>query len=95
MNKEKKMEDDPGFTQDNLMSYPLLKPIAFSNAIEDDYLSSGTWNVQNGQLLYYVASSTSPDRAGKTLGLTVRSISAKDLIFVDGLGRVGTAIKVQ
>ena len=44
MNKQKKMEDDPGFTQDNLMSYPLLKPIAFSNAIEDDYLSSGTWN---------------------------------------------------
>ena len=58
-------------------------------------VSSGTWNVRNGQLAYYVGASTYPERAGLTVALFVRSISAKDLIFVDALGRVGTGLKVH
>ena len=58
-------------------------------------VSTGTWSVQNGQLIYHVAASTRLDRAGMTVALHVRSISDKDLIFVDALGRVGTAVKLQ
>jgi uncharacterized protein (TIGR03067 family) len=58
-------------------------------------VSVGTWSVQNGQLIYHIATSTRVDRAGMMIALHVRSISEKDLIFVDGLGRVGTALKVQ
>lgn len=58
-------------------------------------VSIGTWSVQNGQLIYHIATSTRVDRAGMMIALHVRSISDKDLIFVDGLGRVGTALKVQ
>lgn len=28
------------------MKYPLLKPISFTNALEDDYINSGTWNLK-------------------------------------------------
>ena len=56
--------------------------------------STGTWSVQNGQLVYHVASSIRIERAGLMIALQVRSISNKDLIFVDGLGRVGAAVKV-
>jgi uncharacterized protein (TIGR03067 family) len=58
-------------------------------------VSTGTWNVQNGQLVYHIAASARLGRAGMMVALQVRSISAKDLIFVDGLGRVGTALKVR
>jgi uncharacterized protein (TIGR03067 family) len=58
-------------------------------------VSSGTWNVSNGQLTYRIGASTHPERAGLTVTLFVRSISAKDLIFVDALGRVGTGVKVR
>ena len=58
-------------------------------------VSSGTWTVQNGQLTYHVTSSIYPERANRNVTLFVRSISAKDLIFVDALGRVGTGVKVQ
>lgn len=28
------------------MLYPLLKPVAFTNALEDDYLSMGVWSLK-------------------------------------------------
>jgi len=28
------------------MLYPLLKPVAFTNAMEDDYLSLGVWSLK-------------------------------------------------
>jgi uncharacterized protein (TIGR03067 family) len=58
-------------------------------------VSSGTWKVDNGQLTYYVSSSTHLERAGRTVALYVRSISASDVIFVDALGRVGTGVRVR
>lgn len=58
-------------------------------------VSNGTWNVQNGQLIYYVASSTHVERAGRSMTFAVRSISARDLIVVDAFGRVMTAVKVR
>ena len=58
-------------------------------------ISSGKWSVSNGQLTYHVSASVYPERAGRTVALFLRSISDKDLIFVDALGRVGSGVKVQ
>lgn len=45
--KEKKsLADDPECTATIRMSYPILKPMAFSNEITDEYLSSGVWNLK-------------------------------------------------
>lgn len=37
---------DPEATATLQMTYPLLKPIAFTNEIEDDYLAAGVWNLK-------------------------------------------------
>lgn len=37
---------DPEATATLQMTYPLLKPIAFTNEIEDEYLASGVWNLK-------------------------------------------------
>jgi uncharacterized protein (TIGR03067 family) len=58
-------------------------------------VSSGTWTVKDGQLQMRIGSSTATDRVGRTVPLYIRSITDKDLIFVDMLGRVGSAVKVQ
>lgn len=58
-------------------------------------VTAGTWKVERGTIKFHVNSSIHPDRVGSTFGFAVRSISAKDLIFVDYLGRVGRAKKIQ
>jgi uncharacterized protein (TIGR03067 family) len=67
----------------------------FQTVFSRRIVSTGTWNVQNGQLVYYIKTSTRINRAGMVIALQVRSISGKDLIFVDALGRVGTALKIR
>lgn len=58
-------------------------------------ISSGTWAVQNGQLTFRVLTSSLPNKAGYSHSVFVRSISDRDVIFVDGLGRVGSATRVN
>ncbi len=79
------------FTTSRDVAQIRLFQTVFSRQLE----STGTWSVQNGQLVYHIATSTRIDRAGLMVTLQVRSISGKDLIFVDGLGRVGTAVRVN
>ena len=48
MDPKTKAEEAKKLHQDNdtiteQLKYPLLKPIAFSNAFDDDYLNSGVW----------------------------------------------------
>lgn len=57
-------------------------------------VSSGTWSVNGGQLLLRVIASIYADRANRVIPLTVRSVSATDLIFVDYLGRLGRGVKL-
>jgi uncharacterized protein (TIGR03067 family) len=57
-------------------------------------VSSGTWSVNGGQLLLRVTASIYVDRANRVIPLTVRSVSATDLIFVDYLGRLGRGVKL-
>ncbi len=58
-------------------------------------VSSGTWKVVRGTLTTHVTASTRLDRVNQTISLVVRTISAKDLVFADGLGRVGQATRLR
>lgn len=58
-------------------------------------VSNGTWTVTQGHLTLRITASTRVDRVNQTMSLAVRSISGKDLIFVDSLGRVGQALKIR
>lgn len=57
-------------------------------------VSSGTWQVQGGQLIMHVNSSYRADRVNTTATFAVRSISNTDAIIVDTLGRVAKVVKL-
>lgn len=58
-------------------------------------VSTGKWSIQNGRLAFNVQSSIHRDRVHKEFDFQVRSITDRDLIFVDYLGRVGQAARVK
>ena len=58
-------------------------------------ISTGDWSVSNGRLIMNVRSSTRADQLNQIYAPSVRSISAKDMILVDHLGRVSTAAKIH
>ncbi|MGQ0637101.1 MAG: TIGR03067 domain-containing protein [Planctomycetaceae bacterium] len=58
-------------------------------------VSTGKWQIHDGELTFQVTSSIHASRVGGAFPFTVRSISDKDLIFVDYLGRLGQAAKVR
>jgi uncharacterized protein (TIGR03067 family) len=58
-------------------------------------ISSGKWSVKNGNLTAHVTTSVRLDRVNRLFSFAVRSISGRDMIFVDQLGRVGSAVKVR
>ena len=46
LRKDKPLSQDKALTMDSQMSYPLLKPIVFTNELDDDYLYQGVWNLK-------------------------------------------------
>ena len=58
-------------------------------------ISSGTWAIRNGTLRFHIQTSVHPSRVNHAFDFTVRSITASDFIFVDYLGRVGQATRVN
>jgi uncharacterized protein (TIGR03067 family) len=58
-------------------------------------ISTGTWGVKNGNLTAEALQSVRPERVDRKLAFAVRSISKQDMIFVDPLGRVVSAVKVK
>jgi len=58
-------------------------------------ISSGNWSVKNGTLTIHVTTSVRFDRVNQLFSFAVRSISGRDMIFVDQLGRIGSAVKVR
>ena len=58
-------------------------------------ISSGRWSVRNGALIAHITTSVRLDRVNQLLSFAVRSVSDRDMIFVDQLGRVGSAVKVR
>lgn len=58
-------------------------------------ISTGNWNVENGQLSFRIRTSVQKERAGREFDFVVRSITKRDFIFVDHLGRVGQAVRTK
>lgn len=44
--KKGKLADDPESTATLQMTYPMLKPMQFTNELEDEYLASGVWTLK-------------------------------------------------
>ena len=57
-------------------------------------VSSGTWTVKGGTLNFHCTSSIHLERVNHNLPFSIRSISERDLIFVDYMGRLGKAVRV-
>ncbi len=57
--------------------------------------SSGTWSVKNGTMTAHILSSIRIERVNQLLSFSIRSISNKDMIFVDHWGRIESAIKIR
>ena len=58
-------------------------------------ISNGRWSVKQGTLTFHCLTSVIPSRVNQQLSFTVRSISDRDFIFVDYMGRLGKATRVQ
>ncbi|MFO0917676.1 MAG: TIGR03067 domain-containing protein [Planctomycetaceae bacterium] len=58
-------------------------------------ISSGKWDVRNGTLTFHCTSSIYASRVNQQLPFTVRSVSDRDFIFVDYMGRLGKAVRIK
>jgi hypothetical protein len=56
-------------------------------------LSSGTWKLQNGQVILSCTSSVFADRVYKCFPFSIRSVSTTELVFVDYAGNIGKAVR--
>ncbi|WP_298863860.1 TIGR03067 domain-containing protein [uncultured Gimesia sp.] len=57
--------------------------------------SSGTWSVKNGTMTAHILSSIRIERVNQLLSFSIRSISNRDMIFVDHWGRIESATKLD
>jgi hypothetical protein len=46
LRKMQPLSQDKALTMDSQMSYPLLKPIVFTNELDDDYMYQGVWSMK-------------------------------------------------
>jgi uncharacterized protein (TIGR03067 family) len=58
-------------------------------------LSSGTWKLNNGQVVLHCTSAVHADRIYKSFPFTIRSITPTELAFVDFAGRANYAVKTK
>lgn len=58
-------------------------------------ISSGKWHVKNGTLTFVCTASIYANRVNQQLPFAVRSVSDRDFIFVDYMGRLGKAVKIR
>lgn len=56
-------------------------------------VSSGAWEVRQGQILLNIATTTDPGRAGTSHGFTVNAMTSTEFVFFDGLGRSNKATR--
>ena len=68
---------------------------AFQQVFVRAPVSSGTWDLNNGQLTFRCTASVQRDRINQQAPYTVRSISENDSIFLDLRGQVAKAVKVR
>ncbi len=67
----------------------------FQKTLVQTPVSTGTWTVKNGQILFHVLSTTQIDRLNRKYAFTLRSFSDTDMIYVDPFGQIGRAIRVR
>jgi hypothetical protein len=58
-------------------------------------VSSGTWKLNNGQVVLHCTSAVHADRVYKSFPFTVRSVTPTELVFVDFAGNVSKAVRAQ
>jgi uncharacterized protein (TIGR03067 family) len=68
---------------------------AFQQVFVRAPVSSGSWDLNNGQVTFRCTASAHRDRINQQAPYAVRSISENDLIFVDARGQVAKAVKVR
>lgn len=67
----------------------------FKKTLVQTPVSTGTWTVKNGQILFHVLSATQLERLNHKYAFTLRSFSDTDMIYVDPFGQIGRAIRVK
>lgn len=67
----------------------------FHRSIVRTPISSGKWNVKDGRLTTFVDQSVEIAKVNHSFAFSIRSISEKDLITVDWLGRTVRAMRVK
>lgn len=67
----------------------------FKKTLVQTPVSTGTWTVKNGQILFHVLSTTQIERLNHKYAFTLRSFSDTDMIYVDPFGQIGRAIRVR
>jgi uncharacterized protein (TIGR03067 family) len=68
---------------------------AFQKVFRKLPLSSGTWKLNNGQVVLHCTSAVHVDRIYKSFPFTIRSITPTELAFVDFAGRANKAVKTK
>jgi hypothetical protein len=58
-------------------------------------VSSGTWNLSNGSIVFRCTSSSQPANLYKDHPFQVKSVTPAELVFIDYMGNLGRAVKVQ
>ena len=58
-------------------------------------LSSGTWKLNNGQVVLQCTSAVYADRLYKSFPFSIRSVTPTELVFVDYAGNVAKAVRTQ
>lgn len=66
----------------------------FRRVFVESPVSSGSWEVRQGQILANLGTSTDPGRVGTSHLFTVKAMTSTEMVFFDGLGRTNKATRV-
>jgi uncharacterized protein (TIGR03067 family) len=75
------------FNGDGSYSSVLTWKKGFEKLFNKEVRSSGTWKVDNGVVIVHITASTEPDHRNQVYSFRLVSLSATDLVGIDGLGR--------
>ncbi|MDG2383500.1 MAG: TIGR03067 domain-containing protein [Pirellulaceae bacterium] len=67
----------------------------FNRVFTNTFVSVGNWRVAKGALVLQIKSSWRPERVNQMITVQVRSINAREVVYVDQLGRSSRDVRVQ
>jgi uncharacterized protein (TIGR03067 family) len=65
----------------------------FRRVFVESPISSGSWEVRQGQIMTNLGNSTDPGRVGTSHLFTVKAMTSTEMVFFDGLGRTNKATR--